>query len=548
MQVLKQIALLVMLVVLAAGAVPLQAQGDGAGQLVLIEMPDGVKLAGTLYLPEGDGPWPVLLVRTPYGRDEMDGMAHDLAGVGIATLTQDMRGRYESEGTFTMFFSDQSDGHVTLDWILVQPWSDGRVATFGGSALGITQYMLAPGAPEALRCQWIEVATPDLYGRAVYHNGAYRAALVDGWLADLGETHLIEPLRVHPLDGPYWDPVQLDGRYDEVNVRAVHVGGWYDIFARGTIDGFLGYQQGGPGAAGLQHLIMGPWTHDTNNPQVGELTVPNAVLAEREELMFLWLDACLLDGAGGVGTLEALDAAPAVTYFTLGAVDEPGAPGNQWRSAETWPPPGGADVPLYLHPNNYLDVEPPGEDSGGDTFAYDPADPSPTICGANLGLPAGACDQRSIERREDVVVYSTVPLPEPVEITGDLRADLWITTDVPGTDLVVRITDVYPDGRSMLVLDSVMRARYHANPDFTAAQQLTPGEPVRLQFDLGPHSIVFNAGHRIRVSITSSNAPRFAPNPNTGALFLAEGESGQVAHTTILHDAAHPSAIILPVY
>lgn len=523
-----------------------RAQGDGK-RTEMIAMPDGTRLATDLYLPGGAGPWPVLLMRTPYGRSaDGDEMGRNLVAAGIALISQDVRGRGDSEGTYGGFFDDKADGQAMSTWILAQPWSDGRIATFGGSALGIAQYMLAPGAPDGVICQWIEVGTPDVY-QAVYQHGAYRSELVDGWLNGIEEMHLQTLWRAHPLNSAYWDAARITD-FSQVNARAVHIGGWYDIFARSTVNGFLGYQnQGGAGAAGRQHLIMGPWTHAVNIPQIGQVNIPAAVMADYDDWFIQWIDACLLDGAFASTTLDDLDALPAVTYFTLGAVDEPGAPGNTWHTADTWPPAGGVDLPVYLHPNNYLDVEPPAANGGSDTYAYDPADPTPTIGGANLTIEAGMFDQREIERRTDVVIFSSGPLSDPVEVTGDLRAELWISANVPDTDIVVRLTDVYPDGRSMLVLDSVMRAKYNASPDFSSEKLLEPGVPVLLSFDLGPTSIIFNAGHRIRITISSANAPRFLPNPNTGAAFLADGDTGQVAQITILHDTAHPSAIILPV-
>jgi len=512
---------------------------------VMVPMPDGVRLATTIYRPEGEGPWPVVLMRTPYGRNEERAWGRSLPKYGIVLVVQDARGRFDSEGEDMSFFADREDGQATLMWIASQPWSNGRVMTLGASALGITQYALAPGAPEVLRCQWIEVATPDLYDGAIYQGGVYREALATGWLEANQSAHRIAPFKAHYQNTEYWDVVQIDD-YSQVHVPAFHIAGWYDIFARNAVEGFLGYQHaGGEGARGAQHLIMGPWTHSINEADVGELTVPNATLDTFDQQLETLARACLFEDPEARAELAAL---PPVQYFTMGAVGEADAPGNAWRSAETWPPPGGSETSLYLTPGNALSLDPPSAEGGGDAFTYDPEGPSPTVGGANLGLPAGSFDQREVETRDDVVVYTTPPLPSPVEATGDLRAEIWIMTDVPDTDVAVRLTDVYPDGRSMLITDSIFRARYSTCPDFTCEDVLSPDEPVRLTVDLGPHSYIFNAGHRIRISVTSSNAPRFAPNPNNGDMYLEEGTPARVAHTTILHDAAHPSALILPVF
>lgn len=511
-------------------------------QTVMVPMPDGVHLATTVCLPQGPGPWPTLLIRTPYGRDSCETHS-DVTELGIVAVSQDTRGRFDSEGEDMVFFADREDGQAMLEWIAAQSWSNGRIATFGGSAAGIVQYLMAPGASEALSCQHIGMATTDTFANAVFQGGVYRYELIETWLKENNSTHMIVPFRAHFLNTNFWDPVQITDDYANVHVPAVHEGGWYDIFARGTVDGFLGYQnKGGEGAAGQQHLIMGPWPHAAYTTNVGELTFPDA---DREDYtIWMWLEACLLSGSDNTSAMAAW---PTVHYYTMGAVNEEGAPGNEWHDADSWPPEGAVEVPIYLHPNNSLDIDVPDADGGGDTFDYDPNDPTPTIGGANLFIADGARNQSSIEERADVVVYSSDILDEPVEVTGDLRAEIWITTDVPDTDIVVRLTDVYPDGRSILIVDSIIRARYFNSPDFTSFEFIEPGIPYLLNLDLGPTSIIFNAGHRIRVSITSSNWPRFSVNPNTGEMFLLEGETGQIAHTTILHDSDHPSAIILPI-
>jgi hypothetical protein len=517
-------------------------------QTVMVKMPDGIHLATTiLFPPEGDGPWPTLLTRTPYGRNEHPEFVEfgeDLAREGIVIIVQDQRGRYDSEGEDNSFFSDKIDGPATIDWITAQSWSNGIVATEGGSALGIMQYLLAPGASEALTCQWIEVATPDLY-KDVHMGGVYRHEMFNTWLEEIDSEHLIDPWQSQWLNDDYWDAAQIVDEYADVHVPAFHVGGYYDAFASGIVEGFLGYQyEGGEGAAGHQHLVLGPWIHATNEPSVGEMTYPEAILDELyDEWQLMWFEACIL----GSANMDELDQIPAVTYYTMGAVDEEDAPGNEWQTAETWPPEGTVEARVYLHPEGTLVDELPPEQSNGDTFRFNPGDPSPTICGRTISIDSGACDQGPIEEREDVLVYTSPILDTPVEVSGNLRAEIWFTTDAADTDIVVRLTDVYPDGRSMLVVDGTMRARFHNSPDFSSFELLEPGEAYLVSFDLGPTSIVFNAGHQIRVSVTSSNWPRFSVNPNTGEMYLTDGKDGQIAQTTILHDADHPSAIILPI-
>lgn len=508
---------------------------------VWVPMPDGVRLAATVYFPEGDGPWPTLLVRTYDGRSAEAGLAALIQREGIVTVVQDVRGRFDSEGEMRAYAVDRQDGQATLDWIAVQSWNNGRIGTYGVAAQGVAAYLLAPGANAALKCQWFVLSGTDQYTHSVYPGGAYRAEKADTWLESLGALPLTDELKAHPTNDAVWDPMQVTGLFDQVHTQAVHVGGWYSLYAKGTVDAFQGFQsQGGTGAAGQQYLIMGPWALGFAS-RVGSFDYPAAVPDAYQEWVTAWFDRCLL------GKSSAVDEWPVVRYFTMGAVGEAGAPGNTWQEAQTWPPEGSVETPLYLGDQHALSFDLPAAGSNaGDTFTYDPADPSPTLGGTNI-TTNGPQDQRPVEARDDGVVYTSDVLESPLEVTGGLRADLWFTTDVPDTDLVVRLTDVYPDGRSMLVADGLLRARYHNSPDFTSWDFLQPGVPYKASVDLWVTSIIFNAGHRIRISVTSSNAPRFTPNPNTGEMFLKAGETGQVAHTTILHSAEYPSAMILPV-
>jgi putative CocE/NonD family hydrolase len=400
--------------------------------------------------------------------------------------------------------------------------------------------MMAPDAPDALGCQFVIVAAPDLYRHAIFQGGVLRKSLIEGWLRLQGSEFLLEGFAAHPFEDSFWDAVDISGRYGQVDVPALHVGGWYDIFAQGTLDAFVGYEeQGGVGAAGQQHLIMGPWTHAGLGGRVqGELEYPQNAEMDLIQLTSDWSEECLL---GEEGTASDW---PAVCYYVMGDVDDANAPGNVWREAEAWPT-SAKELRLYLRGGGKLDAVPPTADEGGDTFLYDPSDPSPTVCGANLLRKAGPCDQGEVEVRDDALVYTTPPLEEPLEVTGRVRARLWLVSDAPDTDVAVRLTDVYPDGRSMLVLDGILRARFRGL-DFSREELMTPGTPYELEIDVGSTSIIFNAGHSVRIIVSSSNAPRFDPNPNTGALYGASTET-RLAANTILHNADHSSVLLLPV-
>lgn len=289
---------------------------------------------------------------------------------------------------------------------------------------------------------------------------------------------------------------------------------------------------------GRQKLIMGPWTHGVLQAKAGELTFPEAKNPPGEtEDPWRWFDHCLK------GLDNGADRDPAVRYYVVGDVSDPQAPGNQWRTAEAWPPFAVRPTPYYLHGDRTLSARRPDE---AEPLAYlsDPANPVPTIGGIQLTLPAGPMDQRAIEGREDVLVFSSEPLEGPLEVTGRVRAKLWVTSDGPDTDFFVRLCDVYPDGRSFNLCEGMVRARARNGAD--RERWLKPGRLAPLEVDVWSTSVIFNRGHRLRVHVTSSSAPGFDPNPNTGAPFR-QGTETRIARNRVYVDAAHPSHLLLPV-
>jgi uncharacterized protein len=254
--------------------------------------------------------------------------------------------------------------------------------------------------------------------------------------------------------------------------------------------------------------------------------------------VFDWFDYTLL------GKENAVAKERAVHYYVMGDPTDPNAPGNFWRHVDDWPPPSLAR-PFYFHADGKLvgDRSPQGGDSK--TYTYDPKNPVPNIGGQELGVPLGPMDQRRVENREDVLLFTTDELSEPIEVTGRLTAELFVSSDCPDTDFTVKLCDVYPDGRSMLVTDGIMRARYHKS--FEEESFLTPGKVYELNVDLWSTSLVFSKRHRIRVAVSSSNSPRFEANPNTGKPFRADKET-RVAKNTLHLSAKYPSRIMLPVY
>lgn len=513
---------------------------------VFVPMDDGVGLATDVYLPFGLGPWSTILVRTTYGKDGFDEGAQIAAFLGYSVVVQDTRGRFDSQGVDTVFRDDRSDGQATLRWIASQVWSNGRIGTFGGSALGITQYMLAPGAGAELVCMMPLVATPDVYQHAFYQGGAVREALVVNWLDGQGSLDMLPSILEHRTRDDWWDPVNALADRAEVEAPALHIGGWYDVFAQGTLDGFSELQAaGGPGARGNQHLVMGPWTHGSiGESEAGELVYPETAALDPIEALTDWFDYWLGDEDSGV------DDWPAVRVFLMGAAGEPQAPGNEWVDLATWPPLS-QPLSLYLGSEGVLSFETAAP--GDAELLIDPEDPVPTLGGANLfpdlqvdgrAMGDGPWDQRSIEARDDVLVFSTPVLDEPLTVMGRITVRLWVDADTPDLDLAARLSDVYPDGRSMLVVDGIRRARSRCGDQVECL--LTPGVPTEIEVDLWSTALVFNAGHRIRISISGSNHPRFELNPNHGGPIDGD-EPARVARPSILYGGEYPSALVLPV-
>jgi putative CocE/NonD family hydrolase len=411
--------------------------------------------------------------------------------------------------------------------------------TFGPSALGINQYLMAGTNPPNLGGQFIMVATPNLHKHAIFQGGQFRKALVEGWLEDQGATYVLgEIFENENYSLEFWTNVSLEDNWQDVNVPAMHLGGWYDIFLQGIIDGFLGYQNlGGPGAKGKSKLIMGPWTHDGYiEKNQGDLVYPSNSLGIWTLRMFKHL---LLQYTMDKST--CFDEWPTVIYYVLGDVDDKNAPGNEWRYADDWPI-SATDRNWYLHEDGLLSTDTP-ENYDSITYLYDPLNPVPTRGGQNLNIKRGPCDQQGVESRDDVLVFTSDILTEPYEATGPIKARLFVSSDCPDTDFTVKLTDVYPDGRSMLITDGIIRMRNRNGTDHW--ELLQPGVIYDVEVDLWSTSYIWNSGHRIRIAISSSNFPRFLSNPNT-ADGIYKNTTYNIASNTIYLDNTHPSCIILP--
>lgn len=508
-----------------------------ASGTVMVPMRDGVKLATDVWLPEnaGPGPWPVLMARTPYNKNALK---PGPGGRGpLVVVAQDCRGRFGSEGRNVAFepdgWGERRDGYDTCAWLLKQPWCNGKIGTIGGSAVGITQVLLAGAEAPGVVCQSIDVAAGNLY-EVCFDGGAWNQNLVEGWLqgAQWDPANLAE-WQSHPTYDDYWRVGDAIAVAERTTPAGLFTGGWYDIFSRQTIAIFRARQErGGPGARGNQRLVMGPWGHGRGR-RVGELEFPeNAAGLPAIFGGLAWERHWLLGEANGV-----MDTPP-VHYYLMGAIGEADAPGNVWLQSPAWPPPTSRPASLYPTRDGSLVRAAPTEPLAL-TYPYDPANPVPTRGGRNLLLPAGPMDQRPVEQRRDVLVFTSGPLPEPVAVAGDLEVKLRVSTTARDTDFTAKLTDVYPDGRSMLIVDGIQRLRYRASVE--REELATPGEEYAITVRLGPTAIVIAAGHRLRLALSSSNAPRFQPNPNTGGPIFG-GPPPEVAENTI-----HAAELVLPI-
>lgn len=547
----------------AARAVELSEPAPGKSGVVMVPMRDGIKLATQIEIPAGaKGPMPVVLLRSPYSRNLFGalGLIQGFVGKGFVFVSQDTRGRYDSEGENLPFLADQDDGYDTVEWIAKQPWSDGRVAMMGGSALGITGYQAAIASPDHLKCVLAVVAPANIQSQAIIWGGELRKDLAIGWT--VGTVYPVETLTQmtdHTFYDDYAKKYDLSYNASKVRTPMLHVGGWFDIFTQGTIAAYNSLQaNGGPGAKGYQRLIMGPWTHaGMIASQQGELEFPsNSMIMPMVNEILGWTNRCM------DGKLKEIE--NPVTYYMMGDVSATDTRWNTWRKTTTWPPPGIKNAAWNLTPSHGLSTAP--AEVGEFTYAFDPSNPVKTRGGGNLTIGThGSVDQREVENRPDVVLFDTPVFEEPYAIAGPIYAELEVSTSACDTDFTAKITDVYPDGRSMLIGDGIARAQFREYEK----DRLVPavkGEKMRLKVYVGDTAYTFNKGHKIRLAVSSSNHPRFSVNTNTcednafphhvlGAEYNAalkkdkspthEGVKYEIAQNTV-HTGPSASSLILP--
>ena len=576
---------------------------------IMVPMRGGVKLATDIYRPAQQGQWPVLVTRLPYNKDrrfpfeyppftkekriflELNFDSARVVEAGYVIVAQDTRGRFASEGEFEPFVHEVEDGADAITWAASQPWSSGQVGMFGVSYQGLTQWQAAREQPAALRA----IAPSQSPGWHVYpyQGGAFLLGVALGWATDVAmeevqrrvgqgratRAELEEMIQAsgdlpalfrrlplvdvpllqgrapyyfdwlaHPTLDEYWRTLIQEEFYEQVTVPALTIAGWYDHFQREDLEHYQSMRQRGGSALArsLQHLVIGPWSHGNFLRGFRERTYGAASFARDllTDLHLRWFDHWLKGIENGVEQEKP------VRIFVMGT--------NVWREEEDWPLPDTQYRPYYLHSGGHAntatgdgvlsttqaDVEPE------DVYRYNPRDSVPTMGGAvnSLGMldDVGPLDQRQIETREDVLCYTTLPLEQPVEVTGPIELVLHVSSSARDTDFTGKLVDVHPDGRAEILTDGILRARYRQS--LSSSVLMEPGQVYELRIDLEATSNVFLTGHRIRLEVSSSNFPRFDRNSNTGGTIASEQEKDFVqAINRVYHSQVNPSHLVLPV-
>lgn len=507
-------------------------------------MRDGTVLRGTVHRPADGGPFPALLMRSPYGEESFrSAPVAPALRAGFAVVLQHCRGRGTSDGEFRPWVNEGADGHDTIAWITAQPWSNGEVVMSGNSYLAGCALQAGATRPPGLKAVVASMTPHDFHDGLKYHGGAFALGSALNWgalQAMLGLQRAAEAggdvaaeaaalLRVmndqdtaahtlpvsdipgipwwrdwttHVERDAYWQELAETLRHDRIEVPVMHVAGWFDLFLAGTLENHR--LLGGP-------LVIGPWSHlapgatGAGRLHFGGAASAQAIGLEQRQLAFL----------------KGEDTGPAVKIFVMGD--------DVWRDEEAWPLARAVETPYYLHADGLLSPEPPTAPEPA-TFTFDPRDPVPTVGGPTLladPTNVGPQDQRDVERRPDVLCYSTEVLASDVEVTGPVSVTLHAETSAASTDWTAKLVDVYPDGRAMSVIDGIVRVH---------------GSSGTFTIDLVATSQVFKAGHRIRVEVSSSNFPRFDRNPGTGRMDTTE------AGLVVQHQKVFPdSYITLPI-
>jgi uncharacterized protein len=566
-------------------------------------MRDGTVLRADVYRPQTSEQVPVILMRTQYGKSgaQVDPARYRppdwFASQCYLVVVQDVRGQGTSGGTFSEFTNDQNDGYDSVEWAAALPGANGKVGMYGSSYVGATQWLAAVTAPPHLVTIVPSNTASDYYDGWTYEGGEFRLAFVQPWAigaiaktaaenrhdtatVDALTAAAADPTRwldfrpfkdlpplqpANPAVAPwyfdwikhstrdeFWQRVSIRDRYAKVTVPVLHFEGWYDAFLAGGLQNFTGMVANGGSqqARDNQRLVIGPWDHlnwGRSNSEPAPLLKTIGPVADSpiNALMLAWFDHFLKGKDDRDGAVVA-PARPRVDYFLMGA--------NVWKSASAWPLPQTRPTVYYLSGSGGIAdregrltstkaaAEPP------DVYTYDPRFPAPSLgghscCGAQSG-PQGPYDQTPVEQRSDVLVYTSDPLAHDTEVTGSPTVDLWAQSSAPDTDFTAKLAVVRPDGQVINLNDGILRTAFRDSLQHPSPT--VPGQPYAYRIEIWPTSYEFRAGDRIRLEISSSDYPQFAPNPNTGEPF-GQTTNTAVATQTILHDAAHPSSVTIPV-
>ena len=546
---------------------------------VPVKMRDGVTLIADIYRPKAQGKFPVLLTRTPYNRrDPMTGTF--LASHGYVAILQDTRGRFDSSGEFYPFKNESEDGYDTIEWAAALEYSNGMVGMFGGSYVGATQMLAAIAKPLHLKAIFPYVTASEYYDGWTYQNGAWMQAFSSTWTTGLAQDTLrrkaagmsnfgewlkrlpVEDYKLigqptvadvapyfrdwieHERSDEYWKRWKISDHYPELDIKALHSGGWHDIFLKGSIGNYVGMRKSAatPEARNNQRLLVGPWAHAATSAEgkIGDVTFGKQAVLDMNGTIVKWMDYALKDIKN-----EFASDSP-VRIFVMGE--------NVWRDEKEFPLARTQYTKHYFHStkgantgsgDGTLSTKAPGAEKP-DTFEYDPANPVPTVGGRLCcgGTMPGPFSQQPNESRADVLVFSSPVLERDVEVTGYITVELFAASSAVDTDFTALIADVDASGYARFLTDGIVRARYRNSTE--KVELIEPGKPYKYTIDLWATSNVFKAGHRIRVYISSSNFPRFNRNLNTGEPTM-KGTKMVKARQTIYHDAEHPSAIVLPI-
>jgi putative CocE/NonD family hydrolase len=534
---------------------------------------DGIPLVADVYHPQHTARTPTILVRIPLTRDLKNSLFAGMIGQmwaerGYTTVIQGTRGRFGSGGTFYPLLGERRDGIETLQWIAQQPWFDGHILTWGGSAFGHTQWALADQTAPGLSALAVYFASSNFHDM-FYPGGAFSLHSALSWAirshgardqtdwppeeevrqaangfplldadrrATGADVSFFKDWVAHPDRDAFWEDIDGQDRPQSLKAPVLLIAGWYDPFLPTQLNDFTHIRQSRePGVASRSRLIVGPWTH------ASEVTFPDGTKAENFRRQSLAVSLPWFDENSGL----AMSPPPANSLIRLFVMGK-----NEWRDEQEWPLARTQWVPYFLGSggaansaagDGTLNVIAPTTHEPGDSYAYDPLHPVPTAGGAMIGGAAGIARQNDIEARQDVLVYTTPSLNQDTEVTGPISLILYVSTTAPNTDFTAKLVDVRQDGSIFNISDGILRRSYQQAQSPSAAEKAH-----EIHIELWPTSMVFFKGHRIRLEVSSSNFPRFDRNPNTGNRIASEVNVIS-AKQTVRHGPGYPSRLVLPI-